>query len=607
MSSLTARLYSLIAVLLGLGLLIAGLVLDRDSRRSASQLLEAEGRRELALLRLSAPAAAIARGDIRVVDGWCDAVGASLDRRVTVIDPTGRVLGDSRVPLDSIPRMENHAGRPEVRAALQVGIGEDTRRSWTIRQELFYMAEPLVPRRAGGAAAAGAAPARAAPATVLRISIPISSAYEFGRRWQFHLWMAVGTVFLVVLGGGYLLGRGLDRRLRTLRESAETLGRGDLAMRIAVDSHDELSALARILNSMAERLRSKLAELQAERDKSGAVLANLREGIALLAPDLTIQHANDRFWEIVGAEPLPGEAPRLASVRQPLLVEIARRAMERGEGIRREAALYVEGRGEYEVSVVPVRSGSGPEGWLLSIEDLKPEREMANLRREFVANVSHELKTPLTSIRGYAETLLQGGLEDEENRKRFVEKICAQAARLEALVEDLLELADLEHPDAALDVKDWDVSEVVRDLAASFEDLAVRRGLELDVDARPGLHAPMDRKRIEVALRNLLENAIKYTDAGSVRMAAEARAGIIRVSISDTGRGIGAEHLPRLFERFYRVDRGRSRALGGTGLGLSIVKHAIELHGGRVGVESVPGQGSTFWLEIPVEGPDEFS
>jgi len=585
-TSLTARLYSLIAILLGAGLLATGIALDRDSRLTTIRFLESNGRHELALLRLSAPLAEIRRGDIAAVDAWCDRAGEALNRRITVIDSTGRVLGDSHVPLDSIPRMQNYADRPEVRAALRTGVGESTRQIWTIRQKLFYIAEPLA-------------------SAVLQISMPVSGAYEFGRRWQRHLWIGIAAVFALVLGGGYVLGRRVDLRLRRLRESAESLGSGDLAARVPVDSHDELAALGRILNSMAERLAAKLSELQAERDGGEAVLANLSQGIALLAPDLSIRHANDRFWEIVGTRRPPGPEVRLAATRQPVLEETAAQARQRGTAVRRDVSLYVGGRGDYEISVSPIRAGAESGGWLLSIEDLNPERTMAKLRREFVANVSHELRTPLTSIRGYAETLLQGGLEDEENRSRFVDTIRKQAVRLESLVEDLLELADLERPDSALDLKDWDVAEVVRDLAAGFEELANRRGLSLELDARPGIHARMDRKRIEVAVHNLIENAIKYTDSGTVRVAVRDEGGWVRIAVQDTGRGIEPEHVPRLFERFYRVDRGRARTEGGTGLGLSIVKHAIELHRGRVSVESTPGRGSTFRLEFPRGGPPQ--
>jgi len=186
-------------------------------------------------------------------------------------------------------------------------------------------------------------------------------------------------------------------------------------------------------------------------------------------------------------------------------MEIVREAMRTGTTVRRDVTIYVEDRREHEIAVAPARQGPEPGDWLLTIRDLQPERAMAHLRREFVANVSHELKTPLTSIRGYAETLLQGGLEDEANRVRFVETIRAQAVRLEAIVEDLLELADLDRPDAKLEVKSWDLAEVVRDMAAGFEETAARRGLALDLAVRPGLRATFDRKRVEVALRNLLD------------------------------------------------------------------------------------------------------
>jgi len=424
------------------------------------------------------------------------------------------------------------------------------------------------------------------------------------RRWQTHHAILIGLLFLAVFGGGYLLSLRMERRLRAMTRAAEALARGDLTTRVPVESHDELAALGRVLNSMAERLDSYVSDLRAERDLSGAVIGNLTEGVALLGSDLTIRHANDRFWALVGQDrPSGAMLPRLASARQPYLEEIVRQAVRQGSALRREASLYVDERREYEFTVLPIRESPEAGDWLLTIRDLKPERTMANLRREFVANVSHELKTPLTSIRGYAETLLQGGLEDEGNRSRFVETIHAQAVRLEALVEDLLELADLERPDAALDVKDWNFAEIAREMAAAFEEVAGRRGLELQLDAPRELHARVDRNRIEVAMRNLLDNAIKYTDAGSVTLTVGAQDDEVRVSITDTGRGIPPEHLPRVFERFYRVDLGRSRASGGTGLGLSIVKHAIELHGGRVGVVSTPGSGTTFWFEVPANGP----
>jgi len=415
-------------------------------------------------------------------------------------------------------------------------------------------------------------------------------------------WLVLGLVALPLALFPILLLRRLGRRIESLRHSAEALGSGGSGVRVPIDDHDEVASVARALNAMAERFDDQLDDLKRERDASAALLDSLRQGIALLSRDLTVQHANAKFWSIVGLDP-PGGAPRLSIARQPILEEVASEGMQNGRTFTREVSLYVGGRKDYSVSVLSVPGEDGPQAWLLAIEDLDPEREMAKLRREFVANASHELKTPLTSIRGYAETLLQGGLEDEANRARFVETIRVQAERLESLVEDLLQLADLDRPDAALDLKDWDVSGIVRDLAGSFEDLVERRGLRLELAARPGIRAKVDRKRIELAVRNLLDNAIKYTDSGTISVRVQKLPQAIRVSVSDTGRGIEHEHLGRVFERFYRVDQGRSRALGGTGLGLSIAKNAVQLLGGQVGVESEPGRGSTFWFDLKPEGP----
>ena len=413
------------------------------------------------------------------------------------------------------------------------------------------------------------------------------------------------VLFGAALVVGFLSFRSLDQRFATVAESAEAQAGGDLASLAPVDEHDEVGQLARALNDLAMTHKARVLELRAERDAGESILGHLPLGLALLEPDLTIRHANALFWDMMGLTPPPGEV-RLSAARQPALEQIALDALSHGRGLVRDVTLYRGGRREYEARVTPIETEGSqqPESLLLSVEDLGPEKAMAALRREFVANASHELRTPLTSIRGYAETLLGGALDDATHRVRFVETIRDQASRLEALVVDLLELADLERPDAPLDLKDWDLGLVARDLGATFAELAARRGLEVAVEARPGVHARVDRKRLELALRNLLDNAVKYTEAGSITLKVEpVGRDVVRVMVIDTGRGVSAEHLPRLFERFYRVDRGRSRDQGGTGLGLSIVKHVVQLHGGKLGIESKPGEGSTFWFEIPVAGP----
>jgi len=417
-----------------------------------------------------------------------------------------------------------------------------------------------------------------------------------------RVWLVIISLYASIVALSQVLLRRAGHRLELMRATAEAIGRGELGTRVPVDSHDEMASFGRALNEAAEAFERQILALRREGESSDAVITNLKQGVALLSGDLVIRRANGRFWSIVGLDRLPGNV-RLAAARQPVLEEVVSAAVRSGRTVTREVSIYVGERAEYELSATPIRTGERADAILLTLEDLRPEREMANLRREFVANVSHELKTPLTSIRGYAETLLQGGLEDEAHRGTFVETIRVQAERLEALVNDLLTLAELERPDTRLDVKDWDLGALVREAAVPFEEIAARRGLSLVVDTETSPSTRLDRRTIEIALSNLLDNAIKYTERGMVLIRTGRSGDQARVEVTDTGRGIAPEHAGRVFERFYRVDRGRSREAGGTGLGLSIVKHAIQVHGGAVGLTSAPGSGSTFWFEIPVEGP----
>ena len=417
-----------------------------------------------------------------------------------------------------------------------------------------------------------------------------------------RVWLLLGFGVLATAGAMYTVIAAVARRLDAIERVADRMAQGDFSNRATVDAHDDLAGLARSLNEIADRTVNERSRLERRRDESAAALDYLPQGVALVSPDLIVRHANSRFWDAVEVEPPPPGA-HLAEARQPVLLDVLEEARRAGRAVTREVPLYVSTTREVELSVAPVGAGKTPEAWLLTVEDLSPERRAAEIRREFVANASHELKTPLTSILGYTETLLHGGLEDEEHRAKFVETIRAQAVRLEAMVDDLLSLADLERPDAELALKDWDLGIVLRELAQTLEDMAVRRGLKFEVEAAPGTFVRCDRTRLELALRNLMDNAIKYTESGWVRVRLVPGPTTVRVTVSDSGRGIPPEHLPRLFERFYRVDQGRSRALGGTGLGLSIVKHAVQLHGGTVGVESKVDEGSTFWLELPRSGP----
>jgi two-component system phosphate regulon sensor histidine kinase PhoR len=392
---------------------------------------------------------------------------------------------------------------------------------------------------------------------------------------------------------------GQARRARDLEQAAHGIGSGDATARARELPADELGRIGQAINSMAAELQRRLQALERERDERERILAHMSDGVALLDADDRVVHANRSLARIIGS-PLPATAgtPFQEYARSPELFELlaaARRAPQPVELDlrlwtplpRRVRATATRLRGEEEGSVT------------LVLHDLTEIDRLDQVRRDFVANVSHELKTPLTSLRGYAETLLEGGLEDAEHRESFVRIIRDQSARLQTLVDDLLSLADLERPDLRLQREAFDLREAVGRQIAALRARATGAGLTVELEPGPPVPVTADRMRVDQVIANLIDNAIKYTERGGVRVRAGREGSTVWCEVTDSGPGIPVEDLPRIFERFYRVDKARSREKGGTGLGLSIVKHILALHGGRVVVDSVVGGGSTFRFELP--------
>jgi two-component system phosphate regulon sensor histidine kinase PhoR len=519
-------------------------------------------------------------------EGVAARLGATLDYRVTLVDSAGRVLGDSDVPPGRLASIENHADRPEVRAALRGRTGRSLRHSRTIGADLVYVAVPG-PRDGPVAVVRLAQPLRAMHAldlSLLRLSL-VAAALALLLSVPFVLWMA---------------GRQTGR-IRRLEAVARRLGAGDSAARALEQPADELGRLGRALNEMAAEGRARLAALERERDERERILAHLSDGVILVGGGGRILRMNRSCAEMIGA-PLPAEVgtPLPEFVRSPELDGLVRSVREGGRTQEVDVRLWAHGQRLVHATATPL--GEAGEGTvLLVLHDLSEAERLDRVRQDFVANVSHELRTPLTSLRGYAETLLDGGLDDVENRLRFVRVIRDQAVRLEAIAEDLLTLAGLERPDTRLHLERFDLREAVTRQAAVFQSRAVTAGLELVVEPGPQLPVTADRGLVEQLFANLLDNALKYTERGSVRVRAGEAAGRAWCEVEDTGCGIPEADQPRVFERFYRVDKARSREQGGTGLGLAIVKHIVGLHGGEVSLRSRPGGGSTFRVEIPLE------
>jgi two-component system, OmpR family, phosphate regulon sensor histidine kinase PhoR len=520
-------------------------------------------------------------------NGWqvyADSLDARLDLRVTVIAHDGRVVADSRALAAT---MENHAGREEVAAALRGSVGLAVRRSATIGLEFLYCAVPL-----------------ARPdAAVLRLAEPLVAVERLsGTLTRLSVTAASVALLASILVLAYVSGR-FARRLRGLQRVARRIGQGDAKARAAEAPDDDLGQLGRALNEMHTELDARLEALRHERDDRELILAHMSDGVALIDGTDHVVHVNHRFAELLDAPLRPGPGtPFSAFTRVPELAELAAAARATGRTVERELRPWTTRTRSARATATPLGSAT-PSPVLLVLQDLSESEALQRLRQDFVANVSHELRTPLTSLRGYAETLLEGGLDDAEHRESFVRVMRDQAARLQALVEDLLSLSEMERPDATLRRESLDLVALAAEQIAHVRAAATRAGLELALEGASPVRVFADRVRLTQVLANLLDNAVKYTERGSVTVVVGEADGRAWCEVRDTGPGIPPEDLPRVFERFYRVDKARSREKGGTGLGLAIVKHAVALHEGTVAVVSRVGEGTTFRFEIPATPP----
>jgi two-component system phosphate regulon sensor histidine kinase PhoR len=509
--------------------------------------------------------------------------GQTAGLRVTFMAADGRVLGDSDVHPEDLPRVENHRERPEMRAALAGGTGHAVRRSRTVGIEFLYVAIPAEWR----------------DVAVLRVAEPLTAISSLTASLLRLSLAAAGVALLLALLIAYGVAGRHAGRIGELETVAAAVGRGDDAARARELPADELGRLGRAFNRMAGELRSRLEALERERDMRERIVAHLGDGVALVDKAGRVMHANQALASLLG-EPLPPPAgtPFQDFARAPELAELLRHVREGEKSSEAELHLWTPGPRLLHATAESLGEGNGS-AVLLVLHDLTATEAANRVRQDFVANVSHELRTPLTSLRGYAETLLAGGLEDAEHREAFVRTIHDQAVRLEALIADLLSLAEIERPGARLRLASLDMRELVERQVAGFRPRALAAGLTLHVEGGSPVRVEADRARIEQVIANLLDNAVKYTERGEVSVTIGVDRARAWCEVADTGPGIPAEDQPRIFERFYRVDKARSREKGGTGLGLSIVKHIVQLHGGTVTVRSSPGQGSTFRFEIP--------
>ena len=507
-------------------------------------------------------------------------LAAVVHARVTIIDASGEVIGDSDYPGETDPAVQNQATAPEVVAARSAGVGRATRASERTGEEMQLVA------------------VTADDGLVIRLGVPLSEVQSTLVAMRVRLLVASLLALVVAVGLGGLLARVIARPLRRMTESATRIAQGDYDIAVGTTSPDDFGILSRTLASLAAELKERIGDLTAERDRLSAILTGMVEGVLVVGRDGRVVVANPSAARIVGA---PGAAEQAELAGKPLeeavphagVRAVIEEALASGEVVETEIEALA-------INVRPLAAAARG-GVVAVLHDLARVRRLETMRKDFLANLSHELRTPVTAIQGYAETLLRG-TADAATQREFLETVHRHSARIGRLVEDLLRLSSIEaRKPGERAPEPIRVAALCDQVGATVRARAEAAGLTLAIEADGEPIAFGDPDGLEQVLENLVDNAIKYgrREGGSIRIAARTAAGRVRLSVADDGPGIAAAHLPRIFERFYRVDPGRARDRGGTGLGLSIARHLVESMGGEIAVESAVGEGTRFTVELP--------
>lgn len=525
---------------------------------------------------------------------------AGTDLRITVINPEGVVLADSSQSDAALAAMENHATRPEMATALRKKTGEAIRYSMTLHTQMLYVAVPILINRSE--AEIGTTLDRATVLGVVRTSMPVTRVDEMlaSARQPIFLTAALGIV--IVLIAGILFSHRLTRRIHRITTGAKRYAREDWSEKILIDGRDELRMLANTMNQMAETLRARIEDLESEKGKISVILSSMNEGVIAIGRRKQFVMANPAAEKIFGFTAAETQAKSLIEVtRHPQLERIVDQAFQEQRSISGEIQVPGKIKRTLRVNVIVLGPQVRDLGGILVFYDMTELRRLENVRRDFVANVSHELRTPLTSIKGFVETLLDGPVKDPATSERFLKIIAEETSRLGRLVEDILTLGEIEQGVALVKKEKIDLASELPVILERFKPRLQENKIEVEnrVSGKP-LFLSGDRDKIHQVFVNLIDNAIKFNKPeGKILLTVDQKSEGVTITIEDTGTGIPEEAMGRIFERFFRADKARSKELGGTGLGLAIVKHIMEAHGGHASCQSVLGQGSRFSIFFP--------
>ena len=502
--------------------------------------------------------------------------------RITVVGKNGTVLADSRTKAEKLP---NHGGRPEIAAALRGETSQIVRYSTTVKTDMMYVAVPIEKKNE--------------VVGVVRLSLPLEEV----KGLVADIWRIVAIITALGALLAFLVSVRVAKKmaepLSEMTETAIALTQGDLKRRIRVETQDEIGELAKALNQMASRLDRQIEELTQTKTRLEIVLTNTVNGVVLLDKDKKVVYVNPEAKRMLK---LDSHSFDLKSYLEVLpvyaLAEAVQLACEKGEAVKREVVLFDKGERAVEANVIPIMSGGN--GVLVILNDITELKRLEKVRRDFVANVSHELKTPVSAISGWAETLMW---ENKENHAVYegARIIHEEAGRLAKMVETLLDLSRLESQDPGLVKSEVQIKTLIHNTVERFLPQAQQRGISVKLSfPEEETLVWADRERITQVMSNLLDNAIKHSpENGTITIKVTKEQGKVMVEVIDEGVGMAEEEAGRVFERFYRVDKARTRKEGGAGLGLAIVKHIIEAHGGEIGVRTSLGKGSNFYFTLP--------
>jgi two-component system phosphate regulon sensor histidine kinase PhoR len=525
--------------------------------------------------------------DPSAIDALCKQAGKVSETRFTVILPSGEVLGDT---WETPQNMDNHAGRPEIGGALARGQASSRRFSNTLQQNVVYVAISVT--------------RDSTPVGVVRAAIPLARMEAKIAHIRAELLGIGGVLALLALAVTFVISRQYGRKMQALKQGAARLAQGELAHRLAIPDSEELAGLAESLNRMASQLESRLQTVVSQRNQLEAVLSSMLEGVIAVNREeriISINMAAARWFDI-DPEKVRGQSIPEA-IRNLAIQKFVTRSFKSRTPLEEDVTVYRSGECILNLKSAPLLDvGPEPIGMLIVFSDVTQLRRLEDMRRDFVANVSHEIKTPLTAIKGFVETLHQNIVETPEEAERFLGIISKHVDRLNTIIEDLLMLSRIENEGERGDIKRERarLRDILQNAVQICRPQADEKRIEIEIVGDEQLTAMVDPLLLEQAVVNLLDNAVKYSDhEKTVRVMARAVDREIQIQVQDHGIGIEKKHLPRLFERFYRVDKARSRSLGGTGLGLAIVKHIAQAHGGHVSVESRLAEGSLFTIHLP--------